>query len=206
MTKRLYSVILVILLSVSPVAAQKFGLSLGTNYQGLSATSLNGNPTTFGRQTGWHAGVWGEVGIGPVAARLGVRYLSAGKLLDGITSRYLSMMESYEITMLDLYLHGRMSFLQTPFIRPYVFAGPVVRRPVGNHPTLKGDLQTMSYAGEVGVGVRLDLGIIKVYPEIAYVFALSKFTERKWVIRGIRFEASKSPRLSMAMVRVSIGM
>lgn len=191
---------------VAPTAiSQTFGVSTGANFQRLSEIRLNELETKFSSQNGWHVGLWGEVPLGPAAAlRGGGRYMAAGQLFDGLEANFPSIREKFEVSLVELYLLLRIGF-PSQVVSPYVFAGPVFRIPVNTDQQLANDLSALSYAGEIGGGLVINLGPISLYPEVAYVFGLTRFIEDELVLEFISLTVGDTQRLNTAMLRLSIG-
>ncbi len=186
--------------------AQNFGVSVGGNFQRLNDIDLNELETKFESQTGWHVGAWVEVPLGPAAAlRGGGRYMAAGKLFDGVQANYPSIQENFDVSLIEIYLILRLG-LPSPVVSPYVFAGPVFRIPSNTDRELSNDLKALSYAGEIGGGLMIKLGPIKLYPEVAYVFGLTRFIENEIVLNLISLQVGDPQKLNMAMVRLSVGL
>ena len=193
------------LMFVPAAIAQTLGVSVGGNFQRLSDISVNALETQFESQTGWHAGVWIELPLGPAALRGGGRYMAAGKLFEGLKTSYPAAQDNFDISLVELYLLFRLG-LPSPVVSPYVFAGPVFRIPANTDKEISDDLKILSYAGEIGGGIKIDLGPISLYPEVAYVFGITRFIENELVLQLISLEVGDPQRLNMAMVRLSVGL
>lgn len=192
-------------LLASNAPAQTFGVTAGGNFQRLGDITLNELETKFESQTGWHVGVWVEFPLGPVAAlRAGGRYMAAGKLLDGIQDNYPAIRENFDVSLTELSLLLRVG-LPSQVVSPYVFAGPVFRIPTNTDKELSNDLKILSYAGEIGGGLMIDLGPVSLYPEVAYVFGLTQFIEDEIVLQLVSLQVGNPQKLNLAMIRLSVG-
>ncbi len=190
----------------SNASAQTFGVTAGGNFQRLEDISLNEIETKFQSQTGWHVGVWIELPLGPVAAlRAGGRYMAAGKLFEGLQDNNPRLRENFDVSLIELYLVFRLG-LPSRVVSPYVFAGPVFRMPTNTEQELSNDLRALSYAGEIGGGLVIDLGPVNLYPEIAYVFGLTQFVENEIILQFISLQVGDPQKLNMAMLRLSVGL
>lgn len=186
--------------------AQSFGVSAGGNFQRLSDIDLNQLETKFESQTGWHVGAWIEVPLGPMAGlRGGGRYMAAGKLFEGLQSNYPSIRENFDVSLFEIYVLLRMG-LPSSVVSPYVFAGPVFRLPTKTKSEISDDLKVLSYAGEIGGGLMIGLGPVKLYPEVAYAFGLTRFIENEIVLNLISLQVGDPQKLNMAMIRLSVGL
>ncbi len=191
-------------LLVPTAIAQTFGVSAGGNFQRLSDISIDELSTQFESQTGWHVGAWLELPLGPAGLRGGARYMAAGMLFEGLQSSFPSARENFDISLVELYLLLRLG-IPSQIISPYAFAGPVFRIPSSSDDDINEDLRILSYAGEIGGGIKIGLGPINLYPEIAYVFGLTRFIEDELILQLISREIGDPQRLNMAMLRLSVG-
>ncbi len=185
--------------------AQNFGVSVGANFQRLSDVALNELETKFESQNGWHVGAWLELPLGPAALRGGGRYMAAGKLFEGIQDSHSSVRDNFDVSLVEVYLLFRLGF-PSPVVSPYVFAGPVFRFPTQNDSDIGDNLKILSYAGEIGGGIKIDLGPVSLHPELAYVFGLTRFIEDELILQQISLRAGDPQKLNMAMLRLSVGL
>ena len=195
----------VLFLITPEVSAQRFGLTAGTNFQRLTDVDLNSVETVFEEQSGWHAGAWFEVPIGPVGVRLAARYLEAGRLFNGLEDNFPIVRDNFDISLVDLSLLLRYG-LKSPIIAPYVFAGPTFRIPARADKIINNDLSALSYALEFGGGIEISIGSLSLYPEVAYLLGLSTFIEDELVLDFVTLTAGDTQRLNSIIVRLSVGL
>lgn len=189
-----------------PAAAQiQFGVTAGLNFDRLSDVAWNDVDANFENKTGWHAGVWVDFSMGPLALRPGVRYMQAGQLFTGLSDVSSNIRSDFDINLVEVPILLRYGF-GAPVVRPYIFAGPVLRFPSGNDEVINSDLKSVSYAGELGLGLELSLGGIHLYPEIAYTFGVSQFIKDDIIIGHVPLSADESQKLNTAMVRLGVGL
>ena len=93
-----------------------------------------------------------------------------------------------------------------PLIGPYVFAGPLVRFPSFTDKVISNDLAPLSVAVEVGAGLRINIGGLRLYPEIAYTFGVSNFIQDELVIDFVTLTPQDEQRINTAMLRLSVGL
>ncbi len=177
---------------------------MGANFQRLSDIRLNALDTKFQDQNGWHAGVWVELPIGSFGARVGGRYMAAGQLFDGLQDNFPAVQDSFDVTLAEVSLLLRYG-LRSPLVAPYVFAGPVLRFPFGTGEDISDDLKPLSYAAEIGGGLEIRLGQLSLYPEVAYVFGMTRFIEDELVLEVITLSVGDPQKLNAALVRLSVG-
>lgn len=208
MNKRVLRFFLILGLGVAGVSAahaQKFGITAGLNFDRLTDVTLNNVEANFESKTGWHVGIWTDISLFSVLSlRPGVRYMSAGQLFEGLADLNNSVQEDFDINLVEIPILARFAF-GAPVVKPYIFAGPVIRFTAGVDKVIDNDLNSPSLAGELGVGIQLSLGAISLYPEIAYTFGLSSFIGDELIIDFVTFSTEDTQKLNTAMVRLGIG-
>ena len=152
---RLLSLALLVALAAPASQAQiipsiDFGVAGGVNFASLSdATNFD-----IDNSTGYHVGIYGDVGVLFASARIGVYYVSAGDiaLTDGTTAGDDT---SYDFVAVPLDFQIKTP---TPFFQAYALVGPELRFAVDGLDTFNTDASTL--AGNVGLGVRGGLPLI----------------------------------------------
>ncbi len=191
-----------------PASAQveQFGVTAGLNFDRLTDVSLNNADANFESKTGWHAEVWLDFSLlGVLTLRPGLRYMDAGRLFDGGLSDIVSdVEEDFDISLVEVPVLLRFGF-PAPVIKPYILAGPVLRLPIGVDNTIDSDLKSLTLAGELGFGVEVPFGGLNLYPEIAFTFGLSSFTNDEIIIGFATFSTDDSQHLNTAMLRLGVG-
>lgn len=185
---------------------QQYGITAGLNFDRLTDVSLNNVDANFESKTGWHASVWADFSLlGIITIRPGLRYMDAGPLFEGGLSDVVEEVEEdFEITLVELPVLLRFSF-PAPVVKPYVLLGPVIRLPVGVDNTIDNDLESLTMAGELGFGVEVPFAGLNLYPEIAFTFGLSSFTDDEIIVGFATFSTGDSQSLNAAMLRLGIG-
>ncbi len=190
-----------------PASAQinQFGFTAGLNFDRLTDVSLNNVDANFDSKTGWHAEVWIDLSLlGIVTLRPGLRYMDAGKLFEGLSEIDERAVDDFDITLVEVPVLIHFGF-PAPIIKPYILAGPVLRFPVGVDNTIDTDLQSLTLAGELGFGVAVPFAGLTLYPEIAFTFGLSSFTNDEIIIGFATFSTDDSQHLNTAMLRLGVG-
>ena len=191
-----------------PASAQikQIGFAAGLNFDRLTDVSLNSIDANFDSKTGWHAEVWIDLSLlGVLTLRSGLRYIDAGQLFDGGFSGIIADVEDdFDINLVEVPVLVRFGF-PVPIIKPYILAGPVLRFPVGVDNIIDTDLKSLTLAGELGFGVEVPLAGLTLYPEIAFTFGLSSFTNDEIIIGFATFSTDDSQHLNTAMLRLGIG-
>ncbi len=191
-----------------PASAQinQFGFAAGLNFDRLTDVSLNNVDANFESKTGWHAEVWIDLSLlGIVTLRPGLRYIDAGQLFEGgLSGVVLDVEDSFDITLVEVPILVHFGF-PAPIIKPYILAGPVLRLPIGVDNTIDDDLKSLTLAGELGFGLAIPFAGSTLYPEIAFTFGLSSFTDDEIIIGFATFSTNDSQHLNTAMLRLGIG-
>ncbi len=190
-----------------PASAQinQFGFTAGLNFDRLTDISLNNADANFDSKTGWHAEVWIDLSLlGILTLRPGLRYMDAGQLFEGLSEIDERAVDDFDITLVEVPVLIHFGF-PAPIIKPYVLAGPVLRIPVGVDNTIDTDLNSLTLAGELGFGVAVPFAGLTLYPEIAFTFGLSSFTNDEIIIGFATFSTDDSQHLNTAMLRLGVG-
>lgn len=190
-----------------PASAQinQFGFTAGLNFDRLTDVSLNNVDANFDSKSGWHAEVWIDLSLlGILTLRPGLRYMDAGKLFEGLSEIDERAVDDFDITLVEVPVLVHFGF-PAPIIKPYVLAGPVLRFPVGVDNTIDNDLNSLTLAGELGFGVAIPFAGLTLYPEIAFTFGLSSFTNDEIIIGFATFSTDDSQHLNTAMLRLGVG-
>ena len=68
------------------------------------------------------------------------------------------------------------------------------------------DIKSPTLAGEVGLGLQVSFGGIKLYPEIAFTFGLSNFIDDEIIVGFAIFTTDDTQKLNTAMLRLGVGL
>lgn len=190
--------------SVASVQAQGLGVSAGLNFNSLSDIDTGDRQATFDNSQGWHVAVWFDLPLGPLAVRPGLRYMDAGTVFEGVREGGIGLGDDVNVRLIEIPIDLRVR-LGVPIITPYVLAGPVLRFPTSANED-EDRLQSFSFAGQLGAGVELGLGGIRLFPEIKYTFGISRFTKESYTVRGILFEPDENQQLNAFMLSLGFGL
>jgi Outer membrane protein beta-barrel domain len=188
------AVLLVQLTAVRPAQAQ-FGIMGGANFESLTDLTGGPNPQLFSAATGYHVGIFAELGLGPVSIRPAALYLNAGSLFQGaqfLTTDAFDL--SYLAVPIDIQLH------LIPFV--YFLAGPEFQFLLSakTDPDFKDNLKNLVMRGGAGLGFKLG----PVFAEGRYVFGLTGLTPSDPYTVG-PFTITSGDQVSNA-VRLSVGL
>lgn len=191
--------LLALLLASNPkTASAQLGIAVGGNFNELSDI----DSATFDNATGFHVGVFYDLGVGPVALRPGLFYMDAGDFDangDGFES------QSFDLQFIEIPVDVRFNVLTAPIVRPYVLAGPVLRFAQTSDDDFKDSLKEISYAANVGFGIEIGppVGGFTLYPEIRYAFGISSITDDNEFL-GASFTADEDQQFNAFMLRLGV--
>jgi len=206
----LFSIIVVALtygiLSTNHVYGQGLGFSAGLNYNELSDISSD-TDVWFENATGWHVSLWFDLPLGPLALRPGVRYMDVGSIFENVGTNTPNPFtgDDFSVRLLEVPIDLRIR-LPFPIITPYVLGGPVLRFPADNDQQIEDRLESFSFAGELGAGLEIKLGAIRLFPELKYTFGLSRFTKEQYELLGMVIIPNDDQNLNTVMLCLGIGL
>lgn len=193
------------LAAAQPAQAQ-LGVAAGLNFNSMGdidfGTDVADAEATYENSTGFHFGLFYDLAVGPLAVRPGVFYRQAGKY-EGVAALE-DEVSAFDLSLIEIPLDLRFRLAALPLIKPYLLGGPVLMLPQGEG-NFDEALNDISFAGNVGAGVEVSLGGIRLMPEIRYSFGVSNFVKEDPTIGGVDFQASDGERLSAVMLRLNIG-
>ncbi|MQA90471.1 MAG: outer membrane beta-barrel protein [Gemmatimonas sp.] len=184
-------------------ANAQLGITAGPSFAQLSDIDVGDTQATFDNATGWHAHLWLDLPMGPIAIRPGVRYMDAGALFEDAMVNEVRYGRREKTSLIEVPVDVRFR-LPVPAVTPYVMAGPVLRFPVGRHH--KDKYNRLSLAGGAGVGLEVGLGPAKLYPELKYTFGITRFTKETYEIGDTMIRPDKSQRMNAVMLSLGIGL
>ncbi len=199
-TYTLLTLILAILI-LTPMQAQgQLGIAAGLNYDELSDISGD-REAAFDNASGYHVGVFYDLSLASVGLHVGAFYRDAGDVDVSISD----VEDVFELTSWDIPVDIRFNLSATPVIRPYVMVGPVFSFPSSGADEYDNALEDVSISGNIGAGLELTLGSIRLYPEFRYSVGVSRFMKDKFSIGGVEFDADEIQRQNSIMLRLGIG-
>ncbi|HLA64177.1 MAG TPA: outer membrane beta-barrel protein [Rhodothermales bacterium] len=168
-----------------------FGVAGGVNFASLNDVT----GADLDNATGYHIGLYADLGFGPLAVRPGIYYLRAG---DVETVGGAELVSADFITIpIDVRFQTPL-----PVLKAYALAGPEFRFPVGDGGALV-DTRAVNVAANVGVGASFNppLAGPSGFLELRYAFDVTGFAEATGATSG-----DSDYRVSLFMVRAGIGL
>ncbi len=182
-----------------------FGVVGGGNFSSLNEIQANGSLVSFDNAASFHAGVFLDIGLGPLSVRPAVLYLNAGELFKGAS--FLTE-DNFNVTYVTIPVDVNFEMGVGP-LKPYIFAGPEFRLlnsadvPV----SLEDDLQSFTMGASAGLGLKITLpGVgLKLYPHLRYSFGISDFTDRTYEVQGVTVDTGGDSRVNMWLLSLGVG-
>ncbi len=182
---------------------QKFGATIGLNFDQLSDIDIDDRKATFDSKNGWHVELWIET-PGPISFRLGARYKDAGMLFEGLNEHTSEVQDNFDVTLLEIPLLIRYKIGPRAF-QPIIFVGPVGRMTAISNVEFLSHIRTPSIGGEAGLGLQFAVGSLRLIPEVAFTWGITNFIEDQLVIGSVKLTPNESQALNSAMLRIAIG-
>jgi len=166
----------------------KFGVTGGLNFGSLSdAAGLD-----LESSTGYHVGIFGDVGFGPLAARASVLYVKAGDVGEGDNEA--------GVTFIAVPVDFKFRF-PSPVVKPYALLGPEARFATGD--LADADARSVNFAINAGVGAELDALVgPSVFAELRYALDVTGFFDDE----AFGIPTDDSFKVSVFYLRVGIGL
>jgi len=177
----------------------QIGLLAGLNFENMSDVKVTDANRTFESKTGWHAGVFYNLPLGPIALRPAVLYRDAGTLKLKATDPG-STVDSFELSMIEVPIDVIVGF--GTVVRPYITAGPVLHFNNSSTDAVKDDVKGTTVSANVGAGIELDVLGLKLMPEARYAFGLSSLFDES--IAGVSIEDGVKHNVFMLRLNVAI--
>ncbi len=187
--------------SGTPARAQ-IGFAAGLNYENLSDLELGSARATFDNASGYHAGIFYDLSLGPVGIRIGAFYRDLGEFeSEGLSVGALEGgFRKVDLAMIDIPVDIRLNLSATPFIQPYVLVGPVFSLPSSGNNIFDESLESLLVSGNIGAGLALNIVGLRLYPEFRYAIGISRLLKDQVEVGGILLETDVQ-RVNSVMLR-----
>jgi hypothetical protein len=197
-------------LSSSANGQIQFGVAAGVNWSTLGDVDFESVTAAYESQQGWHAGAFIDFRLLILGIRPGFYYVNSGPLLSGglqgEVPTPLSDLTSFDVTYISVPVDIKLG-LPLPVVHPYVFLGPEFK--FSSVPDGSGEiadqLESTVIAGNIGLGVGLTLGKIKLFPEVRLAFDISGMFGDTITIGNEEIQAD-THAASGVVARLGIGM
>jgi len=187
------------------LAVAQIGFAAGLNYENLSDLEIRDAKATFDNASGYHAGIFYDLSIGTVGIRIGAFYRDlgefegAGLTVEGLEAEF----QKVDLAMIDFPVDIRLNLTTTPLIQPYVLLGPVFSLPTSGDDIFKKALESLLVSGNIGAGIALNIGGLRLFPEFRYVIGISRLLKDEFEVGGILMETDVQ-RVNSVMLRLGV--
>jgi len=190
-------------LAFSPSAHAQIGISGGLNFNQLDDISATNANATYESSTGYHVGVFYDLGLGPIAVRPGVMYRQVGTYEFGDIPGVGEEVD-IELNAVEVPIDVRWRVLPLPLVKPYVLAGPVLTFPQSSEDF--GSTKSVNLNADIGAGVEITLpGVgLTLMPELRYGIATGSILEDEFEIGDVEVDPQDNPRLNSIMLRLNV--
>lgn len=197
------ALLFVLAISVQPAQAQ-LGVAAGLNFENTSDIKIGSSSQTVDNSTGYHFGVFFDMGAGPLAIRPGVFYRKVENIkFPDFTSG--GAQDAFDLSMIDVPIDLRLR-VPAPLVAPYVLAGPVFSFASSDNDEFKESLRDLTMSANIGAGVELKVPMLglRVMPEIRYNIALSSYVEDFNFLGSEVNVAEDGDKMNAVMLRLNV--
>lgn len=189
--------------AAAPARAQ-LGVAAGLNFDRITDIRINDQEATFDNATGFHVGLFYEIGAGPISLRPGVFYRDLSQIDASITD----IPESFDVNMIEFPIDVLFRLAATPIVKPYASVGPVFSFARTKDSDFEGAIEDFNVAANVGLGLSLTVpGLgLRLYPELRYAVGISRFVKKNFEFLGQTFSPDDTARMSTFMLRLGVGL
>lgn len=184
------------------VANAQFGVAAGANFENLGDLDSGDAEASFARATGYHVGVFFNLGAGMFAVQPGVYLRDFGdvELQDESGARMFSM------TAIEVPIDLRLHALRGGPVSPFVFVAPVVGFATTSDEGFKDALSDLTLTANIGGGVEIAAGGVALTPEIRFARSLTPYFEdgETFDLAGADFTMTDVSSQRAVMLRLGI--
>lgn len=195
----LLTLVLAFALASAQSAQAQLGVGAGLNFNNLGDIEATNTNATFENSTGYHIGVFYDLGAGPLSIRPGVFYHRVG-------TYELPNQENFDLNAIEVPVDLRFSVLPTPIVKPYLLAGPVLTFPQSEDEFEDG-VEDMSLTADIGAGLEFSLpGFgLTLMPELRYSIGVTNYLQDDFEVGDIDIQPEDDDqRLSKVMLRLNV--
>ncbi len=199
------SALLLITAGAPAVAHAQLTIAGGLNFQNLEDIDTGSTQATIENSTGYHVGLYYNLGAGSFSIRPGVFIRN----IQSIKATALSLRDDFSLNMVDVPVDVRFRVGSGSPIAPSLSVGPVVHFANSSDEGFDSALDNLSLSASAGAGLEFRMPVLglKLFPEIRYSFGLTGFTKdgEPITIAGQDFTVANPSNLNTIMLRLGIG-
>lgn len=187
----------------APSAQAQVGLAGGYNYNQLDDISATDVEANFENASGYHIGIFYDLGLGPIAIRPGIFYRQVGTYEFGDLPD-VDEVERIDLNAVEVPIDVRWRVLPLPLVKPYLLAGPVITFPQSDDDF--DSTESINLNADIGAGVEIVLpGVgLTLMPEFRYGIATTSLLKDEFEVRGVTVQPQDDPRLNSIMLRLNV--
>lgn len=187
------------ILPATPAHAQ-LGIGAGLNFNDLDDIDAGSSSATLDGSTGYHFGVFVNIGSGALSLRPGVFYHQIGTydFPEG---------DELDLRAVEVPIDVRLDLAPGSPLGVYLLAGPVVTFPRSGDGDFGEAFQDVSLSADIGAGIGLQLpGVgITIMPEIRYSLGLTDYWSDDFTLGGVTVAPiDDTRRVSSWMIRLNL--
>lgn len=187
------------LISAVPAQAQ-FGIGAGLNFNDLDDVDTSSGSATFDESTGYHFGLFVNIGSGPVSLRPGVFYHRTG-------TYDFPAGEELDLSAIEVPIDIRLDFAPDSPVSVYVLGAPVITFPSAGEGDFKDAFEKIALSADIGAGIALELpgGGLTLMPELRYSAGITDYWSDDFSVGGVTVSPiDAARRVSKWMVRLNV--
>lgn len=180
----------------APLQAQGLGIAAGANFNQLDDIDVGSTSATFDNSTGYHLGVFLELGGGPLSLRPGVYYHKVGRYeFPGGTE--------IDLAAIEVPVDVRLALATAGPLRPYILGAPVLTFPRTDE--FSDAVEDITLTADIGAGLEVNLGGLRLLPELRYGIGVTDYLSDAFEIGDTTITPAESDRrVSKVMLRLNV--
>jgi len=185
------------LMSAVPTQAQ-FGIGAGLNFSDLDDIDTSSGNATLDASTGYHFGLFFNIGSGPLSVRPGVFYHHNGTY-DFPAGDELKM------SAVEVPIDLRFDFAPRSPVSIYLLGGPVITFPSAGEGDFGEAFNDLSLSADIGAGLALGLpGVgLTLMPELRYSMGITDYWSDDFSVGAVTVSPAER-RTSKWMIRLNV--
>ncbi len=185
------------LISAAPGEAQ-LGIGAGLNFNDLDDVDTSSGSATFDESTGYHFGLFFNMGSDQVSLRPGIFYHQMGTydFPDG---------EELDLSAIEVPIDLLLNFAPGSPVSIYLLGGPVVTFPSAGEGDFAEAFQDISLSADIGAGLAFGLpsGGLTLMPELRYSTGITDYWSDDFSVGAVTVSPT-ARRMSKWMIRLSV--
>lgn len=189
---------------LAPSANAQFGIAAGANFEDLGDLTASDGRASFDQATGYHIGLFFNLGAGRFSVQPGVFMRDFGDVTIVEEGRF----RTFSLTSIEIPVDIRIRLLPGRAVAPFVFAGPVVGFATTTDDSFEDVLRDLTISANVGGGIEIDVPSagITLIPEVRFARSVTRFFEEgtAFDIAGVDFTATEVSAQQAVMLRLGL--